>query len=148
MPRATRRYMAWWPAWAPWRSAWCCSSGEGFPANGLSPLAAGTFRSIERSRAGPACRGRREPVHGGLSAASMPQTPLQAGPARAPSFFRARQPRDEKIEERSARCARESSTTRVYKGCVRVWAYAADVRVRLVASRAPQVRRGRRGAGV
>ncbi len=69
--------MAWWPAWAPWRSAWCCSSGEGFPANGLSPLAAGTFRSIERSRAGPACRDAVNPSMG-----ACPRHPCRRHPCK------------------------------------------------------------------
>ncbi len=46
----------------------------------------------------------------------MRRTPLQADPSRAPSFFRACQPRDERIRKRSPRCARESSVARLYPG--------------------------------
>ncbi len=47
---------------------------------------------------------------------SKRRTPLQAAPSRAPSFFRACQPRDERIRKRSPRCARESSVARLYPG--------------------------------
>ncbi len=99
--------MAWWPAWVRWRSAWCCSSGEGFPANGLSPLAAGGARCCgwagRGGYAGDAVNpsmGLGRAIHGAYTPADPPRP--------APDRLRACQPRDERIksEARAARVSR------------------------------------------
>ena len=74
--------MAWWRAWARWRSAWCCSSGEGFPANGLSPLAAGRARCCGWAGRG-ACQPRDERSKSEARAARVSQAWLDSTRAAA-----------------------------------------------------------------
>ncbi len=82
------------------------------------PLVAGACREQRISgvgRAGGLRRGRREPVHGGLAAASMPRTPRLSPPARprTGSCAASHERQNKKSKAKAGRCALQCLTSEI-----------------------------------
>ena len=102
----------------------CCATCRGhrsprwhrsrFPANGAAPRGGSVSegRSLGVGRAGWICGGRRESVHGGLAAASMPRTPPQTHPTR---------PRTVSVRVHHGKEREDQKRKRIASLCIHAW---------------------------